>query len=172
MTACTLCGRKAISRQLCSRHYYQQYHAKKPFERCCDCRELKRLYAHGICIACYDYQRSHHGLPRRIQRNHPRNSHYCIICFRLYIPHARIVRTCSDSCASILKSVRTYRGKFADCQRCHRYRLIRSKCLCASCYVLARNAMNAMGLYGQCSSRIDRFAGVPGVLNTDRTVTP
>lgn len=128
--------------------------------RCKDCRQIKRHYAKGLCKACYVYQRKHGGKKRKINRTWaPLNPVHCHACLELFQQKAwtKKQRCCSHACRGLLIRYQHYRIREEECQRCHRVRKIRAKKLCAPCYVYSRFALNRDGIYGHCSSKIDRL---------------
>lgn len=150
-----------------------RYHATRPFITCGDCGEWRQQY--GIKPYCRPCDAIHRrtGEPRQRSPNKPQERVHCWVCLG-EVKQCRwrvkgqwqTVKTCSRACGAILRHLRHFRGRLLPCQGCGRTRIIRAKCLCASCYVLARLALNQAGVYGQCSSTLNRFAKVPGVLRT------
>ncbi len=126
---------------------------------CPDCQRMIKHYAKGLCGTCYTYQRTN-GRPHVRPLNCRRAHKFCLICLLVFKPIMKKSRYCSHSCDAIWRSLRFYRGITAECQRCHRYRRIRSRKLCASCYVMARTQMQASGV-GKCPVPINRFRPIP-----------
>lgn len=125
--------------------------------QCGDCGEILKHYAKGLCINCYHYQRNN-GTRRYTARHSKLRGRFCVICLTQFNPRWRETRFCSKECFGLHLRYQAFRGQFADCQRCGHYRMIRSKKLCASCYVMARRDMQALGFRGACSSRIQRLS--------------
>jgi len=127
---------------------------------CSDCATYQPFYAKNLCRQCYHYQLLHAERKRRgITPRVPVVPKYCEICLELFRPFTMKQRFCSVQCRGLYARYRTFRGRVFTCQRCEQVRIIRSKKLCASCYVLARLEMNALGMYGQCASKINRLVG-------------
>lgn len=135
-------------------------HPVRPLALCGDCGQLLRHYAKGLCINCYQYQRAH-GTRRFAARHSKLHGRFCEICLTRFDPRWARTRFCSKECWGLYLHYQAFRGQVADCQRCGRYRKIRSKKLCGSCYVMARWEMVALGLPGVCPSRIQRLALPP-----------
>lgn len=130
---------------------------------CKVCERVRPVHALGKCRTCYAYEyykgKSWHD--RRQFQKRPYN--YCHICLGLFWQQADGYRFCSKSCSGIWRTLLAWSRKIAVCHRCHRLRLTRTRCLCASCYAMSRLEMNAVGMNGACAVRMNIFRNVPGV---------
>lgn len=171
---CSICPKPHYARGFCIIHYAKDWRHHGRLIQCVDCYRERCLYAKELCRGCYVYQRRH-GTFYRDHPNQPVSDKYCLICLTLFHRHDHRVGGpalyCSRPCRDIMRKLRSFRNRLVVCQRCHRLRLIRSKCLCASCYVLARLELNQQGIYGQCSTRTNRFRGTPGYIQKQGTLT-
>lgn len=131
------------------------------FVECAECHEVKPHVAKQLCQRCYIRLYMRRKRPPYIHAPIGMMDRYCVICLELFRSIHSTQKLCSYKCIGIMKTLRSYRSLYANCQRCQRFRLIRSKKLCSSCYVLSRGAMNRMGIYGACSSKINRLAYKP-----------
>jgi hypothetical protein len=144
----------------------KRYIAHCPVIVCPDCGRSEREYGRcGRCRTCYAYrQRTGHARTRPVSEK--RSWRRCWICLDEFWPRHARQGICTSACWHVLQRIRKNQGqRTLTCVGCGRWRLIRAKGLCGGCYVLARLALNHAGIYGACASRLNRFKGVPGVLN-------
>jgi hypothetical protein len=167
---CRTCDRPAKCKGFCLNCYSKEKYRghTSPVESwplCISCGFHKPHCAKNQCRNCYNYWgntgrfRGRDDKWHRVPGGHKR---FCIVCLSSF-PAYRRQMCCSTECAGIRQRMRTFRGRFATCQRCNRVRLIRCKKLCGSCYAMVRLEMQAMGL-GHCPLRLSRVRQRVGYL--------
>lgn len=152
---CLQCAHPIHAKQLCKSHYVYESAKRKLRTRCHECGEIQRCYRNR-CLNCHAYAKRT-GRPRGTRRNFPRPTYFCIICLAHFQAPHRKSKLCSRACRGLLIHLRSYRGRIALCQRCRHWKRIRSKKLCASCYVMSRLMLNQNGIFGRCASRLNRL---------------